>query len=296
MKNSIENDFEESAVKVGRISYMNVAPVYYGIDNGLKPAWLKLVNGPPSVLNKMMRKGDLDISPVSSVAYAQYQDEWLLLPDLSIACYGKVMSVLLVSNYHFNKLNNKKVVLTDESATAAELLKLIFALKKVRPVFERGIIQDPRDHHNNADAALVIGDTALTGKWNTYYKYVWDLGKIWQELADLPFVFALWAVRKSFAEKKPEVVSSILELFRISMNKGNLNMEHIAASSSKRLCLGINILRKYYNRLCYDLGPLQLKGLKAFFEGLHRENIIDKEVILSFYNDQNYRYSEYNAA
>ncbi|MCJ7615631.1 MAG: hypothetical protein MUO43_03740, partial [Desulfobacterales bacterium] len=67
MKHQVKNNIAIPPVNLGRIVYMNVAPVYYGIDNGLKPDWLKIVSAPPSTLNEMMEKEELDISPVSSV-------------------------------------------------------------------------------------------------------------------------------------------------------------------------------------------------------------------------------------
>jgi len=291
MENMFEDKFSKSIAAVGRISYMNVAPVYYGLDNGLKPSWLKLVNGPPAVLNQMMAKGDLDISPVSSAAYARHQDEWLLLPDLSISCFGNVLSVLLVSRYPFDALDNKKVLLTDESATSADLLKLLFASKNIRPVFETARIKTLADFHEKAGAALVIGDPALASHWDRHVDHVWDLGDMWHSLTNLPFVFALWAVRKSFAEKRPDVVSSVIHCFAVSKNEGKLNIDKIAKSASQRLGLGMETSGKYYDLLHYDLGTFQIKGLEAFFEGLYREKIISEKVDLSFFEDQEKTYA-----
>jgi len=291
MENMFEDKLSKSIAAVGRISYMNVAPVYCGLDNGLKPSWLKLVNGPPAVLNQMMANGDLDISPVSSAAYARHQDEWLLLPDLSISCFGNVLSVLLVSRHPFDALDNRKVLLTDESATSADLSKLLFASKSIRPVFETGRIKTPADFHEKAGAALVIGDPALASHWDRHVDYVWDLGDMWRSLTNLPFVFALWAVRKSFAEKRPDVVSSVIDCFAVSKNKGKLNIDKIAESASQRLGLDIETSRKYYDLLHYDLGTFQIKGLEAFFEGLYREKIISGKVHLSFFEDQEKTYA-----
>ena len=265
---------------------MNVAPVYHGFDNDLKPAWLKIVNAPPAVLNNMMAMSELDISPVSSVAYAQHQDEWLLLPDLSIACFGEVMSVILVSKYPFDKLKDKKVILTDASATGAEFLRLFFALKKIKPLFEKGTIQRPEDMRKNADAVLVIGDAALKEKWGTYFDHLLDIGDMWGKLTGLPFVFAVWVVRKSFADKKPEVVSLIIDLFLTSKRQGIKNIEQIAVSASEKLRLDIDICRKYYNKLCYDLGPLQINSLETFFDKLYEEKIFSEKIKLSFFNSK----------
>lgn len=272
-----------SDVTVGRIGYVNVAPVYYGLDNGLKPAWLKMVSAPPSVLNSMMAKGELDISPVSSVAYARHQDEWLLLPGLSVACFGRVMSAILVSRYPFDSLKNRRVILTDESATAAELLRFLFTLRGVTPHFEIGTVRSMEDFQEDAGAALVIGDAALKERWSVYYDYVWDLGNIWIELTGLPLVFAVWAARRSFARKRPEVVSSVIDLFRISKKEGDQNIKQIVASASVDLGLDIDVCRKYYDKLCFDLGPLQIDGLKTLFRSLHREKILPNHVHLSFF-------------
>lgn len=291
MENMFEDKFSKSIAAVGRISYMNVAPVYWGLDNGLKPSWLKLVNGPPAVLNQMMANGDLDISPVSSAAYARHQDEWLLLPDLSISCFGDVLSVLLVSRHPFDALDNRKVLLTDESATSADLSKLLFASKNIRPVFETGRIKTLADFYGKAGAALVIGDPALASDWDRHIDHVWDLGGLWRSLMNLPFVFALWAVRKSFAEKRPDLVSSVIDCFAVSKNKGKLNIDKIAESASQRLGLDIETSRKYYDLLHYDLGTFQIKGLEAFFEGLYREKIISGKVHLSFFEDQEKTYA-----
>ncbi|MBL7196417.1 MAG: menaquinone biosynthesis protein, partial [Desulfobacterales bacterium] len=232
MKNKFHH---QSPVKIGRISYINVAPIYYGLDKGLKPAWLKMVTAPPSVLNNMMANGDIDISPISSVAYARHQKDWLLLPDLSIACSGDVMSVILVSRYPFDKLNNKRVILIDESATAVELLKFFFIIKKVKPIFEIGTIEHPSDIPKNAAAALIIGDPALKEKWSDHYNYIYDMGNMWMELTGLPFVFAVWAVQKSFARKRPEALSAIIDLFHISKKEGNQHLKQVAASASSKL-------------------------------------------------------------
>ncbi|MBW1835267.1 MAG: menaquinone biosynthesis protein [Deltaproteobacteria bacterium] len=235
MKHPFKNNIPIPPVNLGRISYINVAPVYYGLDNGLKPDWLNIVSAPPSILNNMMAKNELDISPVSSVAYAKNQDEWLLLPNLSIACFGRVMSVILVSKKPFEKLTDNKVIITDKSAAAAELLKLLFSIKKVKPVFETMPIQCPDEIKKSADAALIIGDKALKEKWELHFDHVFDLGQMWLELTDLPFVFALWAVRKSFADKKPDTVSSIIKLFDISKEQGKKNLEDIANKASEIL-------------------------------------------------------------
>ena len=264
---------------------MNAAPVYYEIDKCPKLDWLKIVSAPPSILNNMMAKNELDISPVSSIAYAKHQDEWLLLPDLSISCFGRVMSVILVSKKPFEALDNKKVLITDKSAAAAELIKLLFSIKKVKPVYETRPIQCPDEIKKYAEAALIIGDKALKENWHVHFDHIYDLGEMWLELTGLPFVFALWAVRKSFADEKPETVSLIIQLFNISREEGKKNLKDIAKKASEILGIDIAICREYYELLNYDLDPLQLKGITTFFDKLYPEKILSQKIHLRFFTD-----------
>jgi len=270
-------------VRVGRIRYINVAPVYYGIEHGLKPSYMGLVRETPAALNRMMEKGEIDISPVSSASYARNYKDWDLLPGLSISSFGKVMSVILASNLPLEELDNRKILLSDESASAIEMLKLVLSWKNISPVYETGSIQEKdaatyQDH----DAVLVIGNSALTGEWNRRFKYIWDLGAIWQQMTGLPFVFAVWAVRKTFSGKRPEIVAEVADLLMKSKKQGDLNLEHIQESTSRLLDIDIETCRIYFNRLNYDLGKIQIQGLTSFYQGLYRQGIISEPVKISF--------------
>ncbi len=281
----MEKNKNNNHIKLGKISYMNVAPVYYGLDNGHKPSWLEIVSAPPSDLNLMLEKKELDISPISSVAYTRHHNEWLIMPGLSISCMGPVMSVILVSECPFYELSGKKILLTRESATAALLLRYLLACENIRPHMEKGIVGAPWDLRKNTPAALIIGDMALKIRWKDYFPYVYDLGEIWWKKTSLPFVFALWAVRKSFAMKNPHIVNDIIKKFEKSKAHGRKNMENIVSCASEFLGIPENMCGKYYSRLNYDLKNDQIKGLEHFFRGLYRENIISRPVKLSFFQD-----------
>ena len=273
-------------VRVGRISYMNVAPVYHGLDNGLRPGWMTLVSGPPARLNALLADPDtgLEISPVSSAAYAGHADDWALLPDLSISCRGPVMSVLLVSRRPMESLDGARVILTEESAAAAALLRLLFADGGVSPRFATGRVRSPDDLPDAAEAALVIGDAALREPWGDGFEWVYDLGDLWWQRTGLPFVFAVWAVRRDFADAHPYRVAAVRERFDASRRQGARRMDRIIGMAAGRLGLPRRTCRAYYRRLLYDLEADQIAGLQAFFDGLHRHGLLDRRVIPSFFD------------
>lgn len=285
MNPNASNPVTKQKLSLGRISYMNVAPVYYGLDRGLGPDWLDIVSYPPADLNRMISSSQLDISPVSSVAYAGHQDEWLILPDLSISCCGDVMSVLLVGKYPLEQLGGKTIIMTRESATSVELLKLICAMKHITPVFKTGTVKMAAELPSDTAAALVIGDAALNGQWESRFEHIVDLGGLWRSITGLPFVFALWVVRKTIAAQYPEQVAATVELLRQSRLMGRCHIEQIAGHASVKLGLGLDLCREYYQVLHHDLSSRQIQGLQTFFDGLRRERQVDRRIRLNFFTD-----------
>jgi chorismate dehydratase len=246
---------------------------------------MDMVSAPPATLNAMLAKGELDISPVSSAAYARHQEDWLLLPGLSISCFGPVMSVILVSRFPLEDLSGETVVLTQESATAAALSRYLFASRRIRPNIRTGKVRCPADLPPDAAAALVIGDAALRENWAGDFDHVWDLGELWKEHTGLPFVFALWAVRKAYARQHPMQVSAVLEEFLRSKSLGAENLHRIVPLAGQKLGITNELCREYYHRLNYELSELQISGMQRFFDGLFRERVIEKPVTLSFFED-----------
>ena len=272
---------QEGPVRIGRISYMNVAPIYYGLDEQTDADWYAITSAPPAVLNRMMAAGELDISPVSTAAYADHQDEWLLLPNLSISCDGPVMSVVLASRFSIRELDGKRVVLSDESASAAALLRLFFKEHGIRPEIRCRRL-DGENALSDADAVLVIGDAALNGKWQKAYRYVWDLCGAWKDATGLPFVFALWAVRKQYAREQAVRLARTFDILNRSRRKGCANLAAITTSLQKARRLKKDVLERYFNGLQYDLDAVKFRGLQAFFDRLHRYGLIPAPVAPRF--------------
>lgn len=273
----IETDF----VRLGRIQYMNVAPVYYHLNKDNQPD-IQLTIAPPSMLNQMLAQDQLDISPVSSVAYARHQHQWLLLPNLSISCFGSVMSVRLVSRYPLYDLSQRNIILSSESETGADLLKLILADKEVTAHFRQKSIPSPQWIDQQDDAALLIGDIALKYSWESLFPYVYDLGDLWTSLTGLPFVFGVWAVRKQYAIKHFDRVQQMVKKFYHSKKQGLEHLDGISKMAAQKLGLEVSICRKYYTKLNYDLNEKHIKGMSLFFSGLYEKKIIHHPVDIQF--------------
>jgi len=271
-------------IRVGRIHYVNVDPIYHGLENGLAPEWMQIKPAAPSSLNRMMAESKLDLSPVSTGAYARHTDQWLILPDLSISCHGSVMSVLLASRYPLDDLEGRRVLITPESGTAVLLLKLIFAIKGIHPLMTTGAVDERATPDEKPDAVMVIGDNALSGKWNKQYPYLMDLGQEWLALSGLPIVFAVWTVRKSFADSHTAQIAQVIELFRQSREMGHANLGKIITDSTRKLNLPAKQMAAYFHAMEYDLGEDKRRALKTFFDELHAHGLIGQAAPLSFFS------------
>lgn len=263
---------------MGRMDYINASPVYYGLNNGLQPSWITMIDGPPAVLNSMILKGDLAISPISSGFYGLHHRDLLVLPDLSISCDGPVVSVILMGNYPIEDLDGKKVVLTEDSATSALLVRLLFAEHGVAPVFVKGKMRSPGDIPGDADAVLVIGDAALTQPWDNFFPLRMDLGQVWHQKTGMPFVFALWVVRRDYAELYPDRVAEALRLFHLSKQQGYENIEKVIERGADKLKLPRSLIERYYQVLFCNLDQLKIQALEHFFQRLYTYRLFSERV------------------
>jgi chorismate dehydratase len=271
-------------VRLGKISYANCLPVYWGLSNGLRPRWLDLTPAPPTVLNGMLANEALDISPVSSVAYARHAEDWLILPSISIASRGEVLSVILVSTLPLKSLDGKKVITTADSETSVELLRLCLEREGARPVLQRGTVRDTSDLNQDAEAALLIGDPALRRRRHEVGgQSVTDLGRYWHDWTGLPFVYAVWAVRRSFAEKNGRVVKEVASILEQSLAQGNTHINTIAKHASLALALEEPYLQTYFRHLHYRLGQEEVAGLRCFFDRLHDQGILRERITPQFF-------------
>lgn len=274
----------EQIIHMGRISYINASPVFYGLDRDLLPGWLNMVTDVPSVLNHKLNTGKIEVSPISAAYYALNRRDLILLPDLSISCFGPVMSVILASNYEIDALEDKTIIFSQESASAASFMKMILSQKKLSPRYQVGDVSDPDAVKDKSDAVLVIGDTALVNPWEQYFKYKFDLGSLWHEMTGLPFVFAVWAVRREFASKHPEKVRQIYDVLLSSKEQGYKNLEKIVEAGSRKLDIDPERVRRYYDLLYCDLDEIKVKAMGMFFDSLYEQGILKEKTEIEFFS------------
>lgn len=264
-------------MRVGRIRYLNCAPVYGAVDRGVVSLDADLVTGIPSELNRGMAEGRIDISVVSAVAYARDAAKYFLLPDLAISCNGEVRSVMLFSTRPAQELDGQQVLVTRSSMTSVALLDLLFQqVWKAAPIFVPGDAEadDLRRDQAPVAARLVIGDAALMLRHKDHpvaaahgrdYPYVYDLGAEWKHWTGLPFVFAVWVARRDVRVRDAlQVHVALME----SRDWGLAHLPLISSDASAACQLPPNVIHEYLAGLDYGLGLEYLEGLSEFLRRL----------------------------
>jgi chorismate dehydratase len=261
-----------AVVRLGAISYLNVAPVYDWLTRcAADLPCVALVDGVPAQMNRALEVGAVDISNVSSVAFGQHAREWALAPGLSVAAHGRVDSVLLFSwHADWRSLDGRSIALTNHSATSVELTRLL--AERRAGAHPRYVTMAPDLDAMLAqhDAALLIGDTALREGYlrreiaGRGRPYVFDLAHEWLAWTGLPFVFAVWAIRADRAEAVR--AAGIVELLRDSTARGLADLPRLAREASARLGLPARLCADYLRLLDYELSERDLHGLRHFLE------------------------------
>jgi len=222
--------------KVGKVSYLNTLPLFYSLEG------FDIVEGVPSELVEKLRKGEIQAGIVSSVEYFFNPEKYFILSGISISSRGSVCSVKLFSNEPIEKI--KEVNITKASLTSKELLFYLF---------EKKFGFTPTENQR-AEAKLLIGDEAMEEK---DYKFVYDLGEEWFKLHKLPFVFALFLVRRdSNLSKAKTLKKEIKKSIKAFFERGISGIEN----------------EEYFkNCLDYSLSKDHLKSLRIFYTFLSKK-------------------------
>ena len=146
-------------------------------------------------LNKRAFKGELDISKMSSFAYAYAAKDYIILDAGSALGHGN--GPLLISKHKINPENliDARIAIPGKYTTANFLFSIAWptALNKTEYLFsdiEKALLNE------EVDAGLIIHETRFT-----YYKKgllkIADMGEYWEKLTGLPIPLGIIAIKRN---------------------------------------------------------------------------------------------------
>ncbi len=279
-------------LKIGKIPYANLFPVYHCLEKGNKHSIYRFVNGVPSSLNKMLRDGKLDVSPSSSIEYLRHKDKYSIIPWFSVSSDGPVGSIFLFSKLPIEALDKKTIAVSSHSETSVALLKIVLKnFLSFHCKFRKVEGGSSKKNLKSFSACLLIGDEAMKEAkkiraQSTEHRaqkiknlssefcvpgsesvtYIYDLGELWFKHTGLPFVFALWIVRKKSLSQKRELVKKLFLDLIAAKRYASKKFSLIARHAPQRKWLSTKELINYWKGISYDFTDKHMEGLRLFEE------------------------------
>ena len=235
--------------RLGSVPYLNAAPLTRGLED-------EVLFVAPSRLAELLQRDELDAALVS-VSEVLLTDRYDILDGIAIASLGEVKSVFLAHRVPLAQV--REVFCDTASLTSVNLLRVLLAEQGLRPRFV------PLPDYARAagcDAVLLIGDPALDFAWAPHAHEIWDLGAAWYDLTRLPFVYAVWALRRGAAD------AALRAKLREARDFGLETLDAIISNATR---YDYDFRKDYLSwHIHYHLGADEKRGLARFAELLRR--------------------------
>lgn len=256
--------------RVGFVNFINTSQIYIPWkESGGEPGW-DVMEGPPTLLNRLLDAGEIDAGIVSSYFYGMNHQKYVIFPDLSISATGPVGSVTLFSKTPVRNLGDRIVITTQQSATSINLLKIVLEdFLGIKPVYITGDFSLLNKSGSKALAYLAIGDEALRLRETTNLDQI-DLAEVWLEHTGLPFVFAVWAIRKERIEDVYDALKRLNRRLNYCRLQGQREIKRISGLAAPRIPMDKARCLDYLKGIELDLSEEKQRGLLHFFDLLKR--------------------------
>lgn len=258
--------------RVAAISFLNTAPLLWGLEDEPR---LRMIASVPAECADRLRGGEADLGLIPVIEMGRISG-LAALPEICIAARSEVRSILLISRCEPEKI--RTLQLDRSSRTSAALAQIILRRRYGARVLTQEAAPDWRAMLRAADAGLLIGDPALrlhlNGEAAAEGCRVLDLAAEWHAWTSLPFVFALWAVRRQAITRHADAAWLTQRLVR-ARSEGFAHLLEISRDWSRRLGIPEDEITHYlrYN-LEHQLQNDHLDGLRRFLEMAAEEGLI----------------------
>ncbi|MGZ4962809.1 MAG: menaquinone biosynthesis protein [Limisphaerales bacterium] len=238
--------------RVGSVPYLNAVPLTRGIED-------EIVFIPPSQLAEKLRRDELDAALVS-ISEVLMHDKYDILDGVAVASLGEVKSVFLAHRQPFEEI--KEIHCDTASLAGFNLLKVLLAERGLKPTLTPLASYAEASTKENV---FLIGDRAIDFLFGNYDHQIFDLGTAWLELTKLPFVYAVWALRRGVKNE---------ELRRQLHSAKVFGMETLDNIINTRPEYTLDFRKDYLGwHIHYHLGTDERRGIAKFVELLRKHGL-----------------------
>ncbi|HVG28653.1 MAG TPA: menaquinone biosynthesis protein [Pyrinomonadaceae bacterium] len=256
------------APRLAASSYLNSAPLIWSYTRGSRRHRVELLtDAAPARCARMLARGEVEAALVPVIEYQRLPGV-AVVPGVCVGARRAVRSVVLATR-RADLRDVRRVALDESSRTSAALVRVILREFYGRDIETTTRSPDVRAMLDAADAALVIGDPAMT--FGREGLYVHDLASLWREHTGLGFVFAMWMAHEAAAG------AVCAADFAGARDEGVAHLEEIIDEYERRLPLPREELRAYLTEnVCFELDGEMRAGLELYFRLAHKHGLIEK--------------------
>ena len=249
-----ESELQDSLkpFRVGSVPYLNAVPLTRGLEEEVEFLL-------PAQLAEKLRQGDLDAALVSITEVLQH-DGYDILDGIAVASLGEVRSVFVA---HRTPLSEMKEIYCDPaSLTSVNLLRVLLGEQGIIPEYKVLPSYEDATRH---DHVLLIGNAAIDFSRAQSGYELWDLGTAWFEMTGLPFVYAVWALRRGVENTR------LRRLLREARDFGMDTLENLIAS---RTDYDLDFRKDYLGwHIHYHLGADEKRGVQRFVQLMEKHGL-----------------------
>jgi len=243
-------------IRISAVRYANTYPFMYGITKTGFDRKVILETDHPAQCAEKLISGRVDIGLIP-IAALPLLKEYHIITDYCLGAYGKVRTVMLLSNCPFADIT--AINLDYRSRSSVNLAKIL-AKNSWKREFRWKHTEKGFDflHIPDNEAVVLIGDQCFA--YENKFSYGIDLSEEWHRMTGLPFAFACWT-----ANKKLDNV--FISEFNEALSFGVSNIPAVVAEYGETGTIrGEDLMTYLTDNMNFDLNDDKRKAINLFLE------------------------------
>ena len=243
-------------IRISAVKYANTYPFMYGLSETGFDKKVELSTDHPVECAEKLISGRVDIGLIP-VAALPLMKEYHIITDYCLGAYGKVRTVMLLSNYPVEKI---RTINLDYRSRSSVNLARILAKYSWEKEFSWNSTSENFDFIDmpEYEAAVLIGDQCF--EYEKKFKFRIDLAEEWYKFTGLPFAFACWTSDK-------ELDKAFLDEFNEVLGLGVKNIPAVIKKYGNKGVIKGEDLRVYLTQnINFDLNEDKRKAIKLFLD------------------------------
>jgi len=243
-------------IRISAVRYANTYPFIYGLNvTGFYKKVILTTDHPADCASKLI-KGEADIGLIP-VAGLPSLKEYHIITDYCLGAYGKVRTVMLLSNCRLEEIRN--INLDYRSRSSVNLVKIL-AMNWWKKEFKWISTDDKFDFINIPanEGVVLIGDQCF--EYESHFSYRIDLAEEWFRFTGLPFTFACWTANRLLPE-------DFINEFNSALRTGVNNIPDVVKTFGNEGIIRGNDLKIYLTEnISFDLNRNKREAINVFLD------------------------------